>query len=112
LVLTFDLPLQINIYYRFFISVSKCKEILKDCFSTIQSQLFDKCFKLNLFNESFDNLNFIKNLKENEQTYEFKSSINFNLKGIGITSLKNKTFSIKINEKSYTDLELMMKISI
>jgi len=107
--LTFDLPLQINIYDRFLLSVrNKCKEILKDCFSTIQSQLFNKGFKLNLFNESFDNLNFIENLKENEQTYEFKSSTNFNLKGIGISSLNNKKISIEITEISQFSFESMI----
>ena len=104
--LSFDLPLQINFYDRFFISVrKKCKEILKDSFSSIQNQLFNQGFKLNLCNENFDELKFFPNLKENEQIYQFKSSSKFILKGIGISSLKDKNISIEIKEGNFSILE-------
>jgi hypothetical protein len=104
--LSFDLPLQINFYDRFFISVrKKCKEILKDSFSSILKQIINQGFKLNLCNENFDELKFFPNLKENEQKYKFKSSSEFILKGIGISSLKDKNISIEVKKGNYSILE-------
>ena len=43
----------------------KCKQLIKDSFSVIQSQIIDKGVKLNLFQKQFNKLIFNSNFNEN-----------------------------------------------
>ena len=99
--LTFELPLEVNIFDKLKISIwLKMKKLINDTFSIIQSQIFDEGIRLNLFYKSFDKLLFNSNLDEREQNYKFKSSTNFILKGLGITSIKNKHIKIQIKNEN------------
>lgn len=68
--LTFELPLEINIFEKLEVSIFKnMKKEINNNFASNQSEIFNKGIRLNLFYKRFDKLIINSNLEDEKQEY-------------------------------------------
>ena len=83
--LNFDLPIEVPFIDRFEIAVNRK---LFSCLQK-QSKIFNHNY-LNLFRYDLEKINFAGSNPKNFEIVKFKSSVNFDLYGIGVTELNDK----------------------
>jgi hypothetical protein len=74
--LTFELPLEINIFEKLEVSIFKnMKKEINNNFASNQSEIFNKGIRLNLFYKRFDKLIINSNLEEETRIYLIAQNI-------------------------------------